>query len=361
MKQELQSAESQVTTRRENNPSALFFSVVAKQFEAATQAVGGSLNHDYHIAGHDIRLQFAGPALIPKLTPALAHLATAPTASPALTICIWDSASTCTRMPAPPWSWDVRATRGDIMGYNDEQIRTAVNGGALSMIDFSLQTSLFWIRDASQVPYYETGAPLLRILHWWLGEQGNQLVHAAALGTPTGGVLLVGPGGSGKSTTALSCLKSSLLYASDDYCLVANEPAPHAYSVYNTAKVDRQTLVRFPHLMTAVGNPDQLHQEKALLFLWRHFPETIMGSFPIRAIILPQVASHTETAISPASPLEGLRALAPSTMRQLAGAGQVAWQAMTSLVKRVPCYHLHLSSDPTQLPPVITRVIERHA
>lgn len=227
------------------------------------------------------------------------------------------------------------------------------------MLDCSSDTGMFWVRDANEVPLFEVGAPLQSILHWWLSDHGTQLLHAAALGTSSGGVLIAGPGGVGKSTTALSCLASNLAYASDDYCLLDNTPAPYAYSVYNTAKIDQETLLRFPHLRTAVDNLECLQRDKALLFLWRHFPETIIGGFPIRAVLLPRVANRTQTDTAAASPLEGLLALAPSTMQQLAGAGQAAWQAMTGLVQRVPCYHLNLGSDWLQIPSVITEVIGR--
>lgn len=341
-------------------PSA-FFSVVAEQFEQATQTFGDSLDYFYCIAGHTIRLCFAGPSLLPKFTRAFAHLASAPTASPELTICIWDSASTHTQMPAPPWSWDVRTTRGDIVGYNNTHIRTAfqTDAGGLSMLDSSTNVGLFWVQDASHVPYYETSSPLRRILHWWLSDHGKQLIHAAALGTPSGGVLLAGPGGAGKSTTALSCVTSKLSYASDDYCVVSIETTPRAYSLFSSAKVDRQMLLHLPHLTSAVDRTELVHQEKAVLFLWEHFPENLVRDFPIQAILLPRVENRRETDVSPASPMEGIRALAPSTMVQLAGAGRAAWQTMTNLFKSVPCYHLHLSPNLTQIPPVITRLLEK--
>jgi hypothetical protein len=46
---------------------------------------------------------------------------------------------------------------------------------------------------------------------------------------------VAGKGGSGKSTTALACLDSPLVYASDHYCSLTNEPAPYVYSLYDSA------------------------------------------------------------------------------------------------------------------------------
>ena len=344
---------------RDQDESVAYFRLVEDLFESAARNVGGAVDRYFRIAGHDIRLSFAGPALVPKLTPALEHLPAPAEPSPSLTIRIWDSVSSGVEMPAPPWSWESRTTRGEIVGYNDERIRTSfqANAAALSMLDRVDNSSNYWLRDATQVPYYETGAPLRRILHWWLSDQGKQLIHAAALGTATGGILLVGQGGVGKSTTAISCIGSELLYASDDYCIFTNEPGPRAYSIYNTAKVDRMTLPRFPHLQAAFDHSGFLQEEKAVLFVWQHFPEVITTEFPIRALLIPTVTHQNDTRLQPASSLEGLRALAPSTMRQLAGAGQFAWRAMTALAKQVPSYHLRLGTDVAQIPPAIASVI----
>ena len=41
-----------------------------------------------------------------------------------------------------------------------------------------------------------------------MSDRNLQYVHAGAVGNKNGGILLVGKGGSGKSSTALACLKS---------------------------------------------------------------------------------------------------------------------------------------------------------
>ena len=81
-----------------------------------------------------------------------------------------------------------------------------------------------------------------------------------------GGVLLAGKGGSGKSTTALTCLNSELQYVSDDYCVVVAQPSPFAYNLYCTAKVRADNTHRVPHLMPTVSNGNRLGDEKALFF-----------------------------------------------------------------------------------------------
>ena len=62
-------------------------------------------------------------------------------------------------------------------------------------------------------------------------------------------------------------LASTLYYASDDYCLLTNDPQPTVYSVYSSGKTHAADLDRLPFLRPAVSNGDRLATEKALYFL----------------------------------------------------------------------------------------------
>src|SRR3990172_5231691 len=67
------------------------FDVLTDAFDRAARAASEIVEHTYNLAGFCIRLRFAGPGLVPKMTPAFAHLAAASPAAPDLTICLWDS------------------------------------------------------------------------------------------------------------------------------------------------------------------------------------------------------------------------------------------------------------------------------
>src|SRR5262249_37784676 len=158
--------------------------------------------------GSTVRLSFAGDGLVAQVLPALSHLLADPVAAPQLAIQIWDAQSTRTRLPARPWADGARGARGEIAGYNDDDIATVFQADfdGLSMFSRRRATALFWVPGASALPAYARAKPLRTILHLWLAGRGQQLAHGAALGTPQGGVLLVGKSGSGKSTTALAAL-----------------------------------------------------------------------------------------------------------------------------------------------------------
>ncbi len=337
-------------------------------FERAAQAAG-VVESFYSIGGYTLCLRFAGTGLVPYLSPAITHLTTAPTATPDLTVCLWDSASTATPLPLLIGSmveliqchWtDYLGPRKEIKAYDGARIRANFHIGPniLSMLDRQRNLACYWIADAQNIPYWEQGSPLQTILNWWTTDHHRQYVHAGAVGTAEGGVLLAGKGGSGKSSTALACIDSPLVYASDDYCLVSTDPTPYVYSLYNTAKLKGQAdLERFPHLAPLVNNRDRMESEKAMLFLHQHHPAKVVSGFPIKAVLIPRITGQSDTSVRPTTTGAALRALAPSTIFQLAGSGQTAFQTMSSLVKQVPCYSLELGTEMAQIPEVILSLL----
>lgn len=325
-------------------------------FCAAEQSAGPTERH-YAIGAHIIGLRFAGPALVQPMTSALAHRATDQTREPDFTICLYDGS--CGLLPRPTWGPESYGARGEIRGFNVGPIRTVFDAGdqILRMADLSRRIGLFWISDASDVPYYERGAPLRTLLHWLLGDRQCQLVHAAAVGTRQGSVLLAGKGGSGKSTSALSCVGSPLRYLGDDYVMVSVGSPPRVFSLYNSAKLHGEQMNWFPRWRDCVDNASKLETEKALVFLERHAPETLGDGFPLKAILLPKVTGRRDTRIAPASPAQALAALAPTTVFQLPGDGSRAFATLTSLVRFVPSYWLEAGTELQRIPEAIVEVI----
>ncbi|HTY45073.1 MAG TPA: serine kinase [Patescibacteria group bacterium] len=336
-----------------------FFESVYQAFQKAQVRGDGPVDHFYDIAGCSIRLSFASCALVPYITPAFTHLTAQANSKPDLTICLWDSASTNTEMPPPPWSGADYIPRGEIRGFNDEGMMTVVqqDSGIFNMLDMKRNMAVYWIQDAQQVPYYESGAPLLRIFHGWMAGCDRQLVHAGSVGLEEGGVLLAGRGGSGKSTVALSCIGSQLLYAGDDYVLLSHEHQPRAHSLFNTGKLDADNVWRFSHLKEMISNPDALDSQKALLFLSDYYPEKIIKDLPIKALLIPRITGKAKTTLARASQMEGVRALAPSTIFQLPNTGHATLQRIARLVKQVPCYFIDLGSDISDIPDTILNLL----
>lgn len=329
--------------------SVAYFQEVCAAAARARDVAGDVSDHFLDICGYTIRLCFAGSALVPKIVPALAHRSTKTGGTPDLTIRLWDSFSTGVPLPRAPWEEaHVFAGRGEMWGINEDRIHAIfepLENVQFSILDAESNSAVYWVPEASGVLYYESGAPLRSILHWWMRRRGLQFVHAGAVGKPSGGVLVIGKGGSGKSTVTVACLDTNLLYAGDDYVLVSSGPVPFVYSLYNSAKLEPEHLVKtFPRLSSLVSN--SADDEKALLFL-QHANHSVKlaSGFPIRAVVRPRITNGSNARLLRLSSASALAAIAPSTVFQLRWAGQRDFQAMSELVKQLPCYVLEIGTD----------------
>ncbi len=204
------------------------------------------------------------------------------------------------------------------------------------------------------------------LFHWIMEDRSRALVHAAAVGRPHGGLLIVGRGGSGKSTTALACVGRGLRYLSDDYCIVEpGDPAPRAHSLYSSAKLHHEQLRRLPHLAgwVADGHPDgtdaSAAEEKALLFVADHVPDDdLIETFAIRAVVVPTITGRATTTFGPTSAGAALGALAPSSVLQAPGGGAQALALLAGLVRSRPSIELRLGTDVDDLGNHLTRLLD---
>jgi hypothetical protein len=338
---------------------AAFFDAVAAAYQRAVRAAGATVERDYLMGGYHVRLTFAGPALAPRLTRALAHLVTDADGQPDLTIGLWETDTTSVAPPPPPWDYSDfnRHRRIDKFSTDSIHVHYQLGVNALSLVDSQHNQAYYWIKAASQIPYWDVGAPLRNCLSLWLNRHGRALLHAGAVGLPEGGVLLAGPGGSGKSNTTLSTLLSPLRYAGDDFTLLSLNPQPTVFSLYCSGKVHAADLARLPFLAPSLANPDQLDEEKALFFLDQHWPDKLLTSFPIKAVLLPHVTGRGESRLRRASAAQGLNALAPTTLDLSPAVEREVFLRLVALFRHVPCYHLDLGPDRAQPAELILQLL----
>jgi hypothetical protein len=328
-----------------------FFEAVHDFFLSQAQVVSVK-RREYEIAGSVFRTEIAGETLSLRLSRALTHLPRPRSPKVGLTIYAWDGA-----MIPPPWSENDYGPRGEVRGFNTERFCTVFDHGtgSLSMLDRDRGLAFFWTRAAADMPAYETGAPLRTILTWWLEQENRILIHGGAVAREHGAALLVGPGGSGKSTTALLCLQAGWRYLADDYCVIEPGSPPTAFSLYNTAKLARRWLPRMPQLQKLREASSEMHADKHLLFLHELCPDELIHSATGRLLMLPSVSGQTDTTVSSATAGEALRALAPSTIFQGSASGLTAFRLLSKLVEQIPIRRLDLGSELDQVAPQIDR------
>lgn len=214
-----------------------------------------------------------------------------------------------------------------IASYQDSSV--------LIMLDARRRRAIVQYPCVRKAPSYEHAAPMRDLVHWLHVLDGRYLLHGAAVGTERGGVLFVGPGGSGKSTAATTALQLGLCFVGDDY-VALDIAARRAFGVYRSIKVLPPDVHRYPSLgaqsYTGAVEPDA----KAVLFLDPE-PHGFRPGIALRAIVMPRLG-YDSPALSPCTPAQAVAALAPSTLFQTVGHRSEVFHACAALALSLPAF-----------------------
>jgi hypothetical protein len=331
-----------------------FFRRVLALAETA-EARGDVVVRHVEIAGMVIRFVFAGAELERLLFPALAHREVVAPAEPELVLHIWDSASTGVAMCPPPVEQHCFSDRGDIWSFQSQRIRSAFHWSeySLNLLDLERGEGVFWVRSTVGLPYWTQASPFRTLLHWWARRRGAQLIHAAAVGSEAGGVLITGRGGVGKSTTALACLAQGFAYAGDDYVLLTAGDTVSAHSLYRTAKVNAGDTHRFARFNPGLlGGASIEGGEKAVMYL-----DQVAHELPLRAVVTPFFGEAANTRFEPIDPAQLTGAASYTTIAQLPHAGPDTMDFIEAQLQQLPAFRMVLGTDPDRAPKAIDRLL----
>jgi hypothetical protein len=302
----------------------------------------------YRFAGAPVALHVGAGGAAQVMLDAIAPLECPGDAEPPLlSLFIWDGQRDGVALPESPVLRRDDAPEAGLGGYAGDSLRAFYqpNAGVLSLLDTARRRGHWWLRDVATTPYYERAAPFKHILQWWIADRGGALLHSAAVGIDGAGILIAGPSGSGKSSSALACVDAGFAFASDDYVLIDAAHPPHAHLAYATAKVVRSSLDRHLHHREHFRNLGR-DDEKPMLFVHEVAPGRVGTPLALRAIVLPSVAHRATTRLVRIHPAEMLRALAPSSVLLFPLAGDAAFRRMADLCRELPCFRAELADDP---------------
>ena len=316
------------------------------------------------VAGIRIRLRFTGAALHEELIGPLSHLLDGREDGPVdATFNIWDSASTCIGVPDPPCPRDHFTDRGDIWGMESGRILSAFHWleCSVALLDTLNFEAIYWMDDIKALPYWSKASPLRTLLSWVMQRFDRQLLHAAVVGTHHGGVIITGGGGAGKSTGALLCLEAGMKYLGDDYVVVALDPAPTAYSLYCTAKLNDDQAANFARLLPLAepktGLRVHAEPEKTVFRLYPAKAERIQSSIALRAILVSVISNQQGTSLVPADLYATQRSAAFTTLAHLPRAGRWSQEFISRLCQTLPRFELRFGRDLAAIPVAISKFL----
>lgn len=331
--------------------------LLTEHAERAAAAVGGWRVHTIRLGRVLLTLRATDERVHAMLLRATRHLAVAeadPADSVVISVC--DTASTGVEPPREPdWAASHWRHEGEHTVLYIDRDRNSV-----AYSDVHQRRAIWWIAAEADVPLWERPAPLRTLIDRLLGPAGATLVHGGVVGDERGGVVLAGRGGSGKSTSIVSCVADGLRCGGDDFLLLQNDERPAvAWSMYATARLVPTSpawscftpLDRCIELPPATETDDPNLLKRAI-FLAEQFPGCMADRFVIRAVVVPMVVAADDTSLVPLRPALALRALAPSSMLQLDPRAS-ALRTMAALVGSVPCFTLQVGRDLAQIPAAV--------
>ena len=220
-----------------------------------------------------------------------------------------------------------------------------------SRIGIRLQT------HPSAYPEWEPTAPFANFLNWIMMADGKTVLHAATLGLKGKGVLIAGPGGSGKSGTTLAGILHGLSTVGDDYVVVDTAEKMTAYPFFHKIKQDVSGLSRVGLTLNSDVTVPLNWQNKYVFDVRKIAPDAAVDRLNVIAVLLPEITNRSNTTFSPASAFEILQALAPSTMKQLGGDRRATFRTCAEISRNISGYHLHLGTNPAEISARISEFI----
>lgn len=329
-------------------------------FEKYSDRSGRPVDRHYCIQGTTFSLRYANEVMLPVISPALEHLQVEVAGPSELTIYIWDSEST--GAPAIVTGCDSSSpAKGEIWIRNETSETSAFRpaDNLLYQLNADEGVAHFWAQDGTDLPFDERVGPLRHILSWWLRERDLYFVHSSGVGTDSGGLLIAGNNGAGKSTTALTCLNSGLKFFGDNYVLVGGGPRPNLSTLYASASLRIPHAKNVPDILAPFNPSTSVQAGKQSAYLNHVYPDRMASGLPLRAIAFPLLTDAPETTFQLATKRDALMALVSNSITPLSGRDPEAFQFLASLVRRLPTYRLLIGTDRGRIPGAITRLLEQ--
>lgn len=317
--------------------------------------------HCFRLGALTLRLRTCGAALDPVILPVLRHAQTAePTAKNDGIITVYAVSHEDDGFPAPPAEWPFEAGEADAVARTvwDNEAGVAVvsdeSRGIWHLHDLSAGTGVYWVGAAARLPAWEYGSPLRHHIHWGALTTGQAMLHSAVVGENGVGVMLAGPGGSGKSTLTAAAISSGMQTTGDDIVLVSRSGADwRSHSLFDTMKLTGMAETLFSGLAAQAVNQDRRPGEKALIPISTTIRDALVPQIAVKALVSCKLTGEDASVIRPASRFEMIRALSPSTSKILRTGHSEIFQQVASLSRSLPCHEFLIGNDPMEATTVL--------
>ena len=338
-------------------PAAFVRRVIA---DASFRWSESGAEHCFRLGALTLRLRTCGTALDPVILPVLRHAQTTGATAEDRSLTVYAVSHEDDGFPAPPAEWPFEADEGDAVTRTvwDSKAGVAIvsdeSRGIWHLHDLSTRTGLYWVGAAARLPAWEYGSPLRHHIHWGALAIGHAMLHSAVVGENGVGVMLAGPGGSGKSTLTAAAISAGMQTTGDDIVLVSQSGAGwRSHALFDTMKLTGMAETLFSGLAAQAVNRDRRPEEKALIPISTTIKDALVPQIAVKALVSCKLTGEDASIIRPASRFELIRALSPSTSKILRTGHNEIFQQAASLSRSLPCHEFLIGNDPMEATTVL--------
>jgi hypothetical protein len=159
------------------------------------------------------------------------------------------------------------------------------------------------------------------------------------------GLLILGKGRAGKSSTTLAGLTAGLSTVGDDYVALADGDIPSVRLLYRVVKQDRQGLGRIPGLAAGLADRATNWQGKVEFNPLEFFPDAFAQSFNLAAVMVPHIAHAVRPSIAPIAPSSAMLSLMSTNLHQHIGEPETGMAFFGDILRKCPCFRIDLAVD----------------
>lgn len=339
------------------------FKKMERAFEEAAVKRSDTLRSGYYsFCGRSAKVSCVGDGLAESYERILSHLQMvgAESIQPELNVQLWDQSEAQTGCPVvilDEYSYQFRTVTAspDSRFVFDQDPETTL------AFDRKTQKIVISVASARRLNHFDRAKPFNRLLSLWLRDRGTQVIHAAMLAKNGEGILLTGKGGSGKSSSILASVLAGFSFLGDDYIGLEETPTGSflGHSLYNSILLEAKHLKSFGDIRADTYNGNPVRGEKVIIYTGDTFTGQLARCAPISALALPRIVNSDRSHVFPATKMEALLSLAPSSLKLQISPKAWELEQQAKLVERVPCFWLELGHDMDAIPECIDSLLDR--
>lgn len=214
--------------------------------------------------------------------------------------------------------------------------------------DFAAKKAAVIHRHGNAFSEWEQHSPLRDFWHLWALHNNALLIHSGVICDGGKAVLLPGAGGSGKSTTVLSCLQNGLKTTGDDYNLLFDDGEGFcAAPLYGNIKTKNSASRLFDFQIMSTWEREAVsYAEKTIYYPPAKADIWDVSGVKLVGILCPNITANNMAGIGNIKPVELINKLAVSSIMQSPFMAQQYLAKAGEFARKMKVANLNLSPNP---------------